>query len=35
LVDLLAAVEGDRQLRSVMELALFKTEVTAELKARP
>lgn len=31
-VDLLAAVEGDPQLRSVMELALFKTEMTAELR---
>ena len=31
-VDLLAAVETDRELRAVMELASFKTEITPELK---
>ena len=33
-VNLLAAVEADRQLRAIMELASFKTEITPELQAR-
>ena len=32
-VRLLSAVEDDRELREVMEIALFKTELTTELKA--